>query len=86
VHTPHQRWSDNVFISGGNPHLTNRCYGVVLGSTTIFKMVSESSPRFDRPSTIRFPLSGHPPFMSTFHMSNPDVRGCVKKSHMKGCL
>jgi hypothetical protein len=35
------RWPDNVFISGGNPHLTSRFYGVVLGPTTISKIVSE---------------------------------------------
>ncbi|AES74177.1 hypothetical protein MTR_3g116670 [Medicago truncatula] len=34
-------WPDNVFISGGNPHLTSRFCGVVLGPTTISKMVSE---------------------------------------------
>ncbi|AES87484.1 hypothetical protein MTR_4g028100 [Medicago truncatula] len=28
-------WSNNLFISGGNPHLTSRFYGVVLGPTTI---------------------------------------------------
>jgi len=28
-------WSDNVFISGGNPHLTSRFCRVVLGPTTI---------------------------------------------------
>jgi len=31
-----------VFISGGNPHLTSRFCEVVLGPTTISKMVSES--------------------------------------------
>jgi len=30
-----------VFISGGNPHITSWFCGVVLGSTTISKMVSE---------------------------------------------
>jgi len=34
-------WPGNVFISGGNPHLTSRFCGVVLGPTTISKMVSE---------------------------------------------
>jgi hypothetical protein len=34
-------WPDNVFISGGNPHLTSRFCGVVLGLTMISKMVSE---------------------------------------------
>ena len=34
-------WHDNVFISGGNLHLTSRFCGVVLGSTTISKVVSE---------------------------------------------
>jgi len=33
-------WPDNVFISGGNPHLTSRFGGVVLGPTTISKMLS----------------------------------------------
>ncbi|AES80532.1 hypothetical protein MTR_7g081640 [Medicago truncatula] len=28
-------WSDNLFISGGNLHLTNQFCGVVLDSTTI---------------------------------------------------
>jgi len=31
-------WSDNVFVSRDNPHLTNRFCGVVLGPITIFKM------------------------------------------------
>ncbi|AES86334.1 hypothetical protein MTR_4g005850 [Medicago truncatula] len=35
------RWSDNVFISGGNPHLTSRFCEVVLSSTTISNLVSE---------------------------------------------
>jgi len=35
-------WPDNVFISGGDPYLTSRFCGVVLGPTTISKMVSES--------------------------------------------
>ncbi|AES68760.1 hypothetical protein MTR_3g014560 [Medicago truncatula] len=35
-------WPDSVFISGGNPHLKSRFCGVVLGPTTISKMVSES--------------------------------------------
>jgi len=38
--TSDRRWSDNVFISGGNPHLTSWFCGVVLGPTTISKMVS----------------------------------------------
>jgi len=33
------RWLDNVFISGGNTQLTTRFFGVMLGPTTIFKMV-----------------------------------------------
>jgi len=28
-------WSDNVFISGDNSHLTSRFYEIVLGPTTI---------------------------------------------------
>jgi len=39
--TSDRRWPDNVFISGGNSHLTSRLCGVVLGSTMISKMVSE---------------------------------------------
>jgi len=39
--TSDRRWSDHVFISGDNLHLTCRFYGVVLGITTIFKMISE---------------------------------------------
>ncbi|RHN46608.1 hypothetical protein MtrunA17_Chr7g0244051 [Medicago truncatula] len=35
-------WPDNLFISGGNLHLTSRFCGVMLGSTTISNMVSES--------------------------------------------
>jgi len=35
------RWPDNVFMSGGSPHLTSRFGGAVLGPTTISKMVSE---------------------------------------------
>jgi len=31
----------NVFMSGGNPHLISRFCGVVLGPTTISKMISE---------------------------------------------
>jgi len=37
--TSDSRWSDNVFRSGGNPHLTSRFCGVVLGPITIFKRV-----------------------------------------------
>jgi len=32
---------DNMFISGGNPHLTSWFCEIVLSPTTIFKMVSE---------------------------------------------
>ncbi|AES97725.1 hypothetical protein MTR_5g059000 [Medicago truncatula] len=63
--TSNKTWPDNVFISGGNTHLTSRFCGVVLDPTTIFKMVSEPPPRSIGPPAIRFPLSGHPPFMST---------------------
>jgi len=35
--TSDRTWPDNVFISGGNPHLTSRFCGVVLGPTTISK-------------------------------------------------
>jgi len=35
--TSDRTWSDNVFISGGNYHLTSRFCGVVLGPTTISK-------------------------------------------------
>ncbi|KEH19368.1 leguminosin proline-rich group669 secreted peptide [Medicago truncatula] len=37
-------WPDNLFISGGNPHLTSR-----------------------------FPLSGHPSFVFTLQMCNPEL-------------
>jgi len=37
--TSDRRWPDNVFISGGNPHLTSRFCGVVLGPTTISKRI-----------------------------------------------
>ncbi|KEH23647.1 hypothetical protein MTR_7g091670 [Medicago truncatula] len=39
--TSDKTWPDNVFISGGNPHLTSRFCGVVLVPTTISKMLSE---------------------------------------------
>jgi len=39
--TSDRTWSNNVFISGSNPHLTSRFCGVVLGPTMISKMVSE---------------------------------------------
>ncbi|KEH42035.1 hypothetical protein MTR_1g060110 [Medicago truncatula] len=39
--TSDMRWSDNVFISGGNSHLVSRFCGVVLGPTTLSKMISE---------------------------------------------
>ncbi|AES77398.1 hypothetical protein MtrunA17_Chr7g0217151 [Medicago truncatula] len=32
-----RRWTDNVFISGGNPNPTSRFLRVVLGPTTISK-------------------------------------------------
>ena len=67
-------WPDNLFISGGNPHLTSRFCGVVLGPTTISKMVSEPLHN-SGPPVIRFPLSGHPSFMFTLQMSNPKREG-----------
>jgi len=36
-----KKWSDNVFINRSNLHLISRFCGVILSSTTIFKMVSE---------------------------------------------
>jgi len=66
-----------VFISGGNLHLTNRFCEVVLGPTTIFKTVSEPSPRSVRPPAFKFPLSGHPPFIFTLHMFIPGHEGGV---------
>jgi hypothetical protein len=68
--TSDKRWFDNLFISGGNPHLTSRFCGVMLGSTTISKIVSEPPPKSVRTLAIRFSLSGHPPFMSTLQMFN----------------
>jgi len=46
-------------------HLTNRFCGIVLGPSTISKMVSEPPPRSVGPPAIRFPLLGHPQFIST---------------------
>ncbi|AES98012.1 hypothetical protein MTR_5g063070 [Medicago truncatula] len=53
------------FISGDNPHLTSWFCGIMLGPTTISKVVSEPTPRFVGPPAIRFSPSGHPSFMST---------------------
>ena len=53
-------WPDNVFLSWGNLHLTSRFCGVVLGPTTISKIVSE--PLQDPLGHL---VSDHPPFMST---------------------
>jgi len=39
--TSDMTWPDNVFISEVNPHLISWFCGVVLGPTTISKMVSE---------------------------------------------
>ncbi|KEH25248.1 hypothetical protein MTR_6g016695 [Medicago truncatula] len=36
--TSDMTWPDNVFISGGNPHITSRFCGVVLDPTTVFKI------------------------------------------------
>jgi len=47
-----------MFISEDNPHLTSRFCGVMLGSTTIFNMVSEP---------LQDPL-GH--LLSGFHYRN----------------
>jgi len=38
--TSYERWLDNVFISGDNSHLISWFRGVVLDSTTIFKITS----------------------------------------------
>ncbi|RHN60197.1 hypothetical protein MtrunA17_Chr4g0022961 [Medicago truncatula] len=35
--TSDMTWPDNVYINGGNPQITNRFCGVVLGPTTISK-------------------------------------------------
>jgi len=42
----------------------------VLESITISKTMSESHTRFIRPPAIRFMLSDHPSFISTFQISN----------------
>lgn len=42
--TSDMRWPDIMFITEGNPHLTIRFCGFVLGPTTIFKMVSKPHP------------------------------------------
>lgn len=52
-----------VMINFNNPHLTNWFCGLMYDSTTIFKIVSESSPKFIGPPTIRFPISDHPLFI-----------------------
>ena len=41
--TSDKSWPDNVFISGGNPHLISRFCEVVLGPTTIVSMHSQGS-------------------------------------------
>ena len=46
-------WPDNLFISGGNPHLTSRFCGVELGPTMISNMVSEPLHDYG-PPVIRF--------------------------------
>jgi len=71
-------WPDNLFISGGNPHLTSRFCEVVLGSTTISNMVSE--PLHD---SLGHLLSGFR-YRATRHLCSCcrcailSVRGCVK--------
>jgi len=76
--TSDRRWPDNVFISGGNPHLISRFCRIVLGPTTISKMVSEplQDPlgHYYQVSTIRSP---------TIYVHEPSsimlvVRRCVK--------
>jgi len=52
--TSDKRWHDNVFISGGNPHLTSQFCGVVLEPITISKMLSESPPRSVGPPVSSF--------------------------------
>jgi hypothetical protein len=44
--TSDKRWPDNVFISGGNPHLTTQFCGVVLDLNTISKMILEPPTRW----------------------------------------
>jgi hypothetical protein len=69
-----RRWSDNVFISRGNPHITSWFCGVVLGSTTSFKMVSEPPPRSIR---FRYRVTHH--LCPRSRCLDLRVRGCVKE-------
>ncbi|RHN56484.1 hypothetical protein MtrunA17_Chr5g0429981 [Medicago truncatula] len=66
------------FISGGNPHLTSRFCGVVLGPTTISNMTSE--PLHDSLSHLlsgfRYQATRH--LCSRFRCAILSVRGCVK--------
>lgn len=59
-----ENMTEHVFISGDNPHFTNRFYRVVLVPFTISMMISESPSRSIGSPAIRFQLSGHPSFMS----------------------
>jgi len=76
--TSDRTWPDNVFISGGNPHLTSRFCGVVLDPTTISKMVSE--PLQDPLGHLLSGSAIGPPTIYV-HEQSPIVlvvRGCVK--------
>ena len=71
-------WLDNLFISRGNPHLTSRFCGVVLGPTTISNMVS--GPLHDSLghllSGFRYRVTRY--LCSRFRCAILSVRGCVK--------
>ncbi|AES76280.2 hypothetical protein MTR_6g074890 [Medicago truncatula] len=74
IPTSVRSWPDNLFISGGNPHLTSRFCGVVLGPTTISNMVPSLFTILCA-TCYRFPLSDHPSFMFTHLMCNPEREG-----------
>jgi len=65
----------------GNHHLTSRFCRVVLGLTTISKMVLKPPPWSIGAPAIRFPLSSHPPFLFMLQMSSLVWWGVLKVSH-----
>lgn len=59
-----ERWPEDMFIIWGNSPLKKMFFGIVLGLTINFNMVSEPSPKSIAQLDIIFQFSGYPSLIS----------------------
>jgi len=71
-----------MFISEGNPNLKTWFFGVVLGLTTISKMILDPPLKSVGPPTFYKVSAIGPPTIHIHARTPMGMRGCVKEPHI----